>query len=119
MLPTYKVYTYLYNMLAMKLTIKLSKMKNLKIENQKLLFKFLDAYGCRYTSSGLGIDSEMAYTKSNGGGAIATIVSGDIDLNDVFEDEPKIKGMVVTSEWAFNGFGNPQFPVNRITFDNL
>lgn len=88
-----------------------------QIEKQNELFSLLDSYGCRFTSSNLGFNSEMAYTKNNAGGKISTTISDDIDLNDVFEEAEKIEGMVVINGWNDNGFKTAKFPVKTIIFE--
>ena len=94
-------------------------MKNsqIQIENQNLLFNLLDSYGCSFTSSNINFNSEMSYTKNNGGGKISTTISDDIDLNDVFEEAEKIHGMVVINGWRDNGFNTAKFPVKTIIFE--
>ena len=87
-----------------------------KIENQNRLFELLDSYGCRFQSSQLGCESEMAYSKNNAAGAVNTYVSNDVDLKDVFEDE-RIEGMVVTNSWLDNGFKTAKYPVRIVTFE--
>lgn len=87
-----------------------------KIEKQNELFSMLDSFGCKFQSKSLDCDSEMAYTKNNGAGVIATIISNDVDLNDVLEDV-KIDGMKVVNLWNDNVFNTVKFPVKIVTFE--
>ena len=87
-----------------------------KIEKQNELFALLDSFGCKFQSKSLDCDSEMAYTKNNGAGIITTIISNDVDLNDVLEDI-KIDGMKVINSWSDSGLNTAQFPVRIVTFE--
>ncbi len=86
-----------------------------QIEKQDSLHNLLESYGATFHGS-LGNESEMSFTKSNGGGNVTTIVSYDVDLSDVME-EVKIEGLVITSSWSDNGFGTQLFPVTIIHFN--
>ncbi len=87
----------------------------IQIEKQVKLQSLLHAYGVKFTSRSLAIDDNNRYTKKNGGGHITTFLSGDVDLDGVFEEE-KIDGIVIESTWSDSGFNTQEFPIYRITF---
>jgi hypothetical protein len=94
---------------------KLIKMTTqIKLQKQLELISLLESFGVTYNRSGIGVESEMQFTKN---GAFSLTLSNDVDLKDVFEEASPIEGMIVTNSWSDSGFKTAKFPVRVVTFE--